>query len=138
MKDIRLNLRIILVTVVAFLLNKFVIRPYVLKVDAHEIWSILVLSFPNFCEAICGTLLLMNIALVFNKKRPYIKTRYLYHIIPVITATYVILQELKVHNLGGNNVYDPFDLLFSILGIVFTYGFLLIKRPVITLGPLST
>ena len=33
-------------------------------------------------------------------------------------ATYVLSQELKLHNVGGNNVYDPNDVAASILGLV--------------------
>jgi len=139
MKYIRYNLRIIIVIVAAYLLNKFVFRPYVLKNDFYEFLNVVVLSFPNLCEAIVGTLVLVNIALVLNTRKPFIKTSYLYHVIPLIAAFYVILQELKIHNLGGNNVYDPYDLLFSVIGLILTYVFLLIKRPVINrLGPLST
>ena len=29
----------------------------------------------------------------------------------------MLTQELKFHNLGGNNVYDPWDLLFSVAGL---------------------
>ena len=39
----------------------------------------------------------------------------------VIATIYVISQELKFHNLGGNNVYDPYDLIASITGLMGTF-----------------
>ena len=46
---------------------------------------------------------------------------YIYQIAVTITAIYVISQELKFHNLGGNNVYDPYDLIASIIGLIGTF-----------------
>ena len=44
------------------------------------------------------------------------------HILAVVIASiYVISQELKFHNLGGNNVYDSYDLIASILGLMGTF-----------------
>ena len=30
----------------------------------------------------------------------------------------MLTQEFKLHNLGGNNVYDPYDVVASIVGLV--------------------
>ena len=38
-----------------------------------------------------------------------------------MATIYVISQELKFHNLGGNNVYDPYDLIASITGLIGTF-----------------
>ncbi|MEZ5288410.1 MAG: hypothetical protein R2712_27110 [Vicinamibacterales bacterium] len=38
-----------------------------------------------------------------------------------ITGAYVVLQEVKVHNLGGRNVYDPNDVVASIIGLVMMF-----------------
>jgi len=44
------------------------------------------------------------------------------HILAVsIAAIYVISQELKFHNLGGNNVYDLYDVIASLIGLVITF-----------------
>jgi len=91
-KELKKNLRVIFGVVVLFMINKFLLRPYVLASDFPEAVNIFVLSFPNFCEAICGSLLLANIGLS--------------------------LKSRKIHNLGGRNVYDPFDLLFSVIGLL--------------------
>jgi hypothetical protein len=133
MNDIRKVSRIILLVGVVFICNKFLIRPFVLANDFPEIVNVIVLSLPNLCEAIIGALLLTNIGLLLRHK--YLKT---YHglkeghvyLIAVAAATiYVSLQELKFHNLGGRNVYDPFDLLFSIIGIAVAYGLLVYLKP---------
>jgi len=39
----------------------------------------------------------------------------------VLAAIYILSQELKFHNLGGNNVYDPYDLMASIVGLAITF-----------------
>lgn len=43
-----------------------------------------------------------------------------------IASLYVISQELKFHSLGGNNVYDPYDIAASLIGIAAT--FIVIQR----------
>lgn len=131
--DLRTILRIMIFVIAAFLFNKFALRPYVLEHHFPEFVNIFVLSFPNLCEAILGTLLLTNIGLVFTTKFLHadtkIKGAVLYSIVVLVAAVYVILQELKIHNLGGRNVYDPFDVLFSIIGLIITYLFLLSFKP---------
>lgn len=44
----------------------------------------------------------------------------MYLIAVCVTSIYVISQELEYHNLGGNNVYDPYDLIASIIGLIIT------------------
>lgn len=132
MKDIRTNLRIMFLIVMCYLLNKYMLRPFVLDNDLDGFTNVFVLSFPNLCEAILGTLLLTNIALVVNTKwfKEYrIKTFFIYPTVVLLAAIYVITQELKIHNLGGRNVYDLNDVLFSIIGLFLALVYLLIKRP---------
>ena len=52
----------------------------------------------------------------------YIKDRYIYLIAVSIALIYSVSQEFKFHNLGGNNVYDPFDVIASLIGLGITYG----------------
>ncbi|AZQ59679.1 hypothetical protein EJ994_13005 [Maribacter sp. MJ134] len=132
MKDIRTNLRIMFLVVMCYLLNKYMLRPFVLDNGLDGFTNVFVLSFPNLCEAILGTLLLTNIALVVNTKwfKEYrIKTFFIYPTVVLLAAIYVITQELKIHNLGGRNVYDLNDVLFSIIGLLLALVYLLIKRP---------
>ena len=44
-------------------------------------------------------------------------------------AVYVILQEFKIHNLGGENVYDPYDVVFSVIGLITAYLILHTLKP---------
>lgn len=107
-------------------LNKFLLRPWVLKNDFPGFAKVFVLSVPNFLEAVVG---IINISILlvllkwrsfkFLKKIPDIR---LYTVALFLSSTYVITQELKIHNLGGRNVYDPNDLIASVIGLtgVFT------------------
>lgn len=104
---------------ILFILNKFSLRPWILKNDVPEIFRIITLSFPNLIETIMGTVVVTGI--VFQIKT-YFKSKIrdisVYIISVTIAAIYVISQELKYHNLGGNNVYDTNDLIASILGLI--------------------
>ena len=137
MNDIRKNVRIMFVVVIVFICNKFFLRPYILENEFSEVLNIFVLSFPNLCEAILGGLLLTNIGLItkhkFLKTGSNITENHIYLFAVLITAIYTLLQEFKIHNLGGNNVYDPFDILFSIIGLITVYSILLYTKPVISL-----
>ena len=125
---------IFLLAFMGFLFNKFYLRPWVLKNDYPFFFDIVVYSFPNFVEAVMGTTLLVGIILQlkihFYKQIGKIKDSSFYLIATIAAGFYVISQELRFHNLGGNNTYDPYDLLASIIGLVFInliinkYGFL--------------
>jgi hypothetical protein len=133
MNDARKLARIMFLVVVLFICNKLILRPYVLKNEFPEFVNVFVLSFPNLCEAVVGGLLLTNIGLYLKHK--YLKAHssitehHVYLFAVLLTAVYVLLQELKVHNLGGNNVYDPFDMLFSVMGMGLAYFLLLYLKP---------
>ncbi|MDB4292163.1 hypothetical protein N9954_02060 [Maribacter sp.] len=136
MNDIRRNLRMMFVVVLLFICNKFFVRPYILENEFPVVLDIFVLSFPNLCEAILGGLLLTNISLFakyrFLKKPLSITGNHIYLFAVLITALYVLLQEFKIHNLGGNNVYDPYDVLFSVIGLLALYFILWYTKPVIS------
>ncbi len=110
---------------IMFVLNKFFVRPFVLENDYPDILQIIVLSLPNFTEAVMGTLLLTGILLqlrhFFGDNLKSLKTTYVYLIALILASVYVISQEFTLHNIGGNNVYDPYDLVASILGLTLTY-----------------
>ena len=114
---------------VVFSLNRFVVRPMVVKGNYNEIWVILVNSFPNFVEAIFGSILVSMILLQvrehFVEYRGRISDVVVYSGAIVISGFYVVLQEIKFHNLGGYNVYDPNDVVASIIGLVFMYAVLI-------------
>lgn len=133
MNDIRTNLRIMMIFIMGFILNKFLLRPYVLENHITGLIKTFTLSFPNLCEAVCGTIMLTNLALVGNvrllKQPRRFKQSTIYFTATLFAAIYVILQELKVHNFGGRNVYDFNDVLFSIVGLGISLGYLVTKRP---------
>ena len=125
--------RVELVIIPIFIFFKF-IRPSVLKSTSPDFFKIALLSLPNFFEGIIGTLTLTGIGLIINdklSKQKQIKPKLIYVLAVVIAGIYVITQELKFHNLGGNNVYDVNDLIFSIIGLVLGFLIVLWIRPCI-------
>ncbi|MEO9802991.1 MAG: hypothetical protein ABJF04_07075 [Reichenbachiella sp.] len=110
------------VAFLTFLLNKFYLRPWVVEKELADFWQIIVFSLPNFIEAAMGTLILTGVFLQLRVYRNMVlRDIHIYWMAVGATAVYVISQELKFHNLGGNNVYDPYDLLASIIGLVATF-----------------
>ena len=106
-----------------FMLNKFYLRPWVLENELPMPFQIFVLSIPNLIEAILGILIVTGILLQFKRyfdKVKNINNSSIYLVAAGISSLYVISQELKFHNLGGNNVYDPYDLIASIIGLILT------------------
>ena len=136
MNDVKINLRIMFVVVLIFICNKLFLRPYILENDFPEFLNIFVLSFPNLCEALIGGLLLTNIGLFaknkFLKTLSNITENYVYLFAVLVTAMYILLQEFKIHNLGGNNVYDPFDVLFSVIRLIIVSFILWYLKPAIS------
>lgn len=114
------------VVILVFFLNKFLLRPWVLENETSKFFQIIVLSIPNLIEAMIGTLLLTGILLQlkyrFNKKIGYIKDEYIYLFAVGLASIYSISQEFKFHNFGGNNIYDPYDVIASLIGLGLTYG----------------
>lgn len=41
-----------------------------------------------------------------------------YLLATIIAGTYVLTQEFNLHALGGRNVYDPYDAVASLIGLV--------------------
>ena len=113
------------ISILLFILNKLYLRPWILENGLSEFVLTLTYSIPNFLEAIIGTLTLTGILLqiqqYFNNKIGTIKEINIRILAVVIAAIYVLSQELKFHNLGGNNVYDPNDLIASIVGLIGTF-----------------
>ena len=112
--------------ILVFILNKLYIRPWLLENDVTGIFLIVAYSIPNLIEAMIGTLLLTGILLHlrqhFSKKFSSLKDTYINVLAVCMASVYVISQELKFHNLGGNNVYDPHDLAASLIGLLATFG----------------
>jgi hypothetical protein len=120
-----------LIIIIIFIFFKL-IRPTVLNSKSSEFFKLILLSLPNFFEAVIGTLTLTGIGLIINDKlsRKYqIRSRLIYILAAVLAGIYVSTQELKIHNLGGNNVFDVNDLLFSFIGLIIGYLIVLLINP---------
>lgn len=80
-----------------------------------------------------GTIVLTYIGLYINSK--YVTKKFkenrVYLLATIGCAIYVITQEFKLHNLGGNNVFDINDVLFSIIGLVIAYLIVHFIKPTI-------
>ena len=96
-------------------------------------FKLFLLSFPNLCEGIIGVLTLTGIGIYLNT---YLNIpKYFIYILAVVLATiYVTTQELKIHNLGGNNVYDPNDLIFSAVGLFIGTMIIFLLQPTIRIN----
>ncbi len=113
------------IAILVFILNKLILRPWILGNDLPDIFQIATHSIPNLTEAVIGTLILTGFLLqarqYFNQKLGFLKDIQIYLIALGLASVYVITQELKFHNLGGENVYDPYDLIASIIGLFGTF-----------------
>ncbi|WP_299247535.1 hypothetical protein [uncultured Aquimarina sp.] len=132
MTDILKLARIQFLLIILFVIFKF-IRPAVLNSDSPEWIKITLLSLPNFFEAVIGTLILTGIGLYLNlrilSKKRQIKRNLIYAVASILAGIYVITQELKLHNLGGNNIYDSNDLIFSVIGLIIGYLIIIAIKP---------
>ena len=108
-----------------FILNKIFLRPLIIKNEITGFALILSNYIPNFFEAVMGTLMLtailIAIRLSFLDTAKILKDSNIHILAVVLASIYVISQELKFHNLGGNNIYDPNDLIASIIGLIGTF-----------------
>ena len=93
-----------------FLLNKIFIRPWILENEPAPFFEVISYSIPNLIEAIMGTIILTGILYqmrqYFNNKLGAINDLLVNILAVGVVSIYVFSQELKFHNLGGNNVYD--------------------------------
>lgn len=132
MGDILKLARIQILFIVLFAFFKF-IRPPVLKSNAFDWIKIALLSLPNFFEGVIGVLTLTAMLLYLNSrfltKKQQAKESLIYGIALILAGIYVITQEFKIHNLGGENVYDKNDVIFSIIGLTVGYLIIVIYKP---------
>jgi len=114
------------IAILVFIMNKLYLRPWILENEIPNIYLIFTYSIPNLIEAIIGTLILTGILFqvrqYFNKKFGSIKDISIHILAVSLASIYVLSQELKFHNLGGNNVYDPYDIIASLIGLIMTFG----------------
>ena len=97
----------------------------------------MLLSLPNFFEAVIGVLTLTGVFLFINDlltKKQHISPHIIYIIAVIIATVYVILQELGIIHLRTNTTFDLNDLIFSVIGIVIGYSIILRVKPRIRLN----
>ena len=114
------------IAILIFFINKIYIRPWAIENISSGLFLIFTYSIPNLIESMIGTLILTGILLqtrqYFTEKIGFISDTYIHLVAVGIVAVYVLSQELKFHNLGGNNVYDPYDIIASVIGLIVTFG----------------
>ena len=131
MRDILKLARIQLIVIPIFAVLKY-IRPVVVRNTSSEILKITLFSLPNFFEAVIGTLTLSGLGLLINDRlniKHQLSEKSIYIIAVILAGIYVSTQELKIHNLGGNNVFDINDLLFSFIGLAVGYCIVIRIKP---------
>lgn len=132
MYDIRKLIRIQIFVIVLFIFFKWTRRP-IIDFGVPEFVEITLYSLPNFWEAIAGTITLTAAGLVANHRlllpEKRLKEQTIYLLSIILGGIFVITQELKIHNLGGDNIYDPYDLGFSIVGLIFSYLLFINLKP---------
>lgn len=129
MDQLRPYLRTQIITLILFLVLKL-IRPSILAASAPGFIDTLFLSAPNFCEAIIGSMTIVMIGvLIRNRLGSGLSDIRLYIGSIALTGVYVFSQEMRFHNIGGNNVYDPNDMIASFLGLGVAVLILLSVRP---------
>ncbi|WP_299618422.1 hypothetical protein [uncultured Tenacibaculum sp.] len=114
MNDIRKLVRIQIGVLLLFIVFK-IVRSKILSSENNFI-QVVGLSLPNLFEGILGVLILTALGLTLTRNKN-IKHNYIYILAIIFAAIYVITQEFKIHNLGGKNVYDSNDVLFSLIGL---------------------
>ena len=113
------------------MLSTFVLVKFVLRTQITEpgVIKTFLWSYPNLCEAVIGSLLVGNLILMLNRRFAQVSlTSIKLALLSVsVAGVYVILQEFKVHNLGGANTYDPNDVLFSIIGLLISFIYIAVR-----------
>lgn len=116
---------IYLINMGIFFLLKLWFRPWLWEQEGFEILKTISNSLPNFIEAYVGVFCISGLFLLAKiKSYSWVRNlseKWVYAISTVLAAIFVITQEMKFHNLGGRNIYDPNDVVASIIGLVFVF-----------------
>ena len=120
--------------ILVLVISKSVLRPWVRENDFAEVFMIILNSIPNFLEPLVGVPALTGLLFMARHDRANWLARFsergIYFLSIFLASVYVISQELRIHSIGGNNVYDPNDIMASVLGLLFMlfvmlkYGFI--------------
>lgn len=103
-------------------------RPWIREQEGIDFLNLMANSFPNYVEAYLGTFTIAGF-LIIGRLKNYSWVKNLsditiYTLSTILATIYVITQEMKFHNLGGANIYDPNDVIASIIGLVLIFGML--------------
>ncbi len=128
---IKRHIKVIFITAfLLFVLNKLYLRNEVLNSDSELLLRIIVLSLPNAVEAIMGMFIVVGLLLIargyFDRTFKLLSDTVVYMLGLFITAIYVFSQEINLHSIGGNNTFDPFDLIASAVGLFISLGVILV------------
>ena len=123
---------------VVFVANKFLMRPWVVESGGPAVALVFVGSLPNLLEGIFGTLILAGIALEGRRRLPRVLGRApdgaLHLLAGALAGVYVVTQEFGIHQLGGGSVFDPWDVVASVVGVGATTWALFRWSPVVAEG----
>jgi len=107
---------------VLFLVHRYLVRSWIVEQSEAGFVLIVVNSLPNFIEGIVGTMLLAGIGLsvriLSRPNKVNLESKLFFNVVTLIAAAYVITQELNWYNISRANVYDPYDIVASILGLI--------------------
>ncbi len=110
-----------LITVLIFFVLKQ-LRPMLAEALPNPVFEIFLYSFPNFAEGVVGFLIVAMLLTMITANGGKAARLLTFHRICIgaflAAAIYVIAQEVGLHDLGGAQVYDPYDVGFSIAGLL--------------------
>lgn len=114
-------IRLYLSSLGVFFLTKLVVRPAIRGWEVPAWIEIVAYSMPNAVEAVVGmtnvAVLILLVRHRYGASWSWLTDRVVWTLTVLIAGTFVLTQEFGVHDLGGNNVTDPWDALASVLGI---------------------
>ena len=121
--------RLYLGAVALYFVNKMAARSWVLGSDLPEFFHVFVLSVPNTLEAIMGMVMVAGILTALKQRASprleVLSPAVITVVAAILTGIYVLAQEFNIHDLGGRNVFDPYDVLASVMGLALTSALLL-------------
>lgn len=113
---------------VLFFILKIWFRPWIREQEGFEYLKLIANSFPNYVEAYLGTFtIVVFLTIAKLKNLSWIKDLSditIYTFSTIFAGIFVITQEMKIHNLGGSNIYDFNDVVASVIGLIVIFGML--------------
>ena len=108
-----------LAILIPFMLLKH-FRKDLMAYEPGKVVEVFLYSFPNFAEGVLGLMFLVAVGVYLAGQLQWSGKRLplIYLLAAILTALYTISQEFNLHTIGGENQYDPWDVLFSVLGIL--------------------